>query len=218
MLAVRVGDDLGIGQLVLAAPGDQPDRAVRQRVLDPFGVAAVDQGDPIAVLGPEDQHRRAVDVAGRRPTWITMPVPGSRPATWTTTGLATARLNRAMRRPEARLLRRDGEPDLGWAEWAALIRRSYQGQPAVDGQHLSGDVAGVLGEQEDRRRRHLPGRALRGRAAPACGCARAGRPRRRGRAGCRSGPGRARWPGCRARAPSMATWRFSPMRPALEAS
>ena len=32
VLAVRIDDDLGFGQLVLAAPGDQPHRAVGQRV------------------------------------------------------------------------------------------------------------------------------------------------------------------------------------------
>jgi hypothetical protein len=62
-LAVRVRDYFGIGQLVRAAHGDQPDRTVRERVLDPLGVAAVGERDPVAVFRPEDQDRGAVDGA-----------------------------------------------------------------------------------------------------------------------------------------------------------
>src|SRR6516164_8172733 len=106
-----------------------------------------------------------------------MPTPGTRPATWTATGLTTARLKRAMRRPSLGVCGAMDAPDLGWAEWAALIGRSQQGQPSVDRQHLPRDVAGFLGEEEDSCRRHLPGRALpteRDRCAGARGAARRG--------------------------------------------
>src|SRR5580700_262377 len=96
-----------------------------------------------------------------------MLIPGTRPATWTATGFATARLNRAMRRPRRGFFGATNGPDLGWAEWAALIGRSQQGEPSVDRQHLPGDVAGLFGKEEDGRGRHLPRRAL---AAERYGC------------------------------------------------
>src|ERR1700722_574100 len=64
VLAVQVGHELGVGQLVLLAPGDEADRAVGQRVAHPFRVGTVGQGEAEPVLGPEDVDRRALDGPG----------------------------------------------------------------------------------------------------------------------------------------------------------
>ena len=64
VLAVRVRHHLGVGELVLLAPGDEADGAVGQRVAHPLRVRAVGQGEAEPVLRAEHVDRRAVDGAG----------------------------------------------------------------------------------------------------------------------------------------------------------
>ena len=151
-----IGDQLGLGELVLLAPGDQAHGTVGQRVAHPLGVGAVGQGEAEAVLRAEHVHGRAVDGAGPPPD-VDHDAEAGRPAGHMDGDLVRDGPVEARHAPAqaGRARRTWGDPDA-----AAPSARSYQRQPPVDGQDLPGDVARLVREQEDRHRRHLPRRAL----------------------------------------------------------